>query len=460
MTHVRREVSFAPDGDQTLIEYAKAVALMLKRDGNPKDQTSWAYQAAIHGTTGTPPQPLWNECQHGSWYFLPWHRMYVYYFEQLLRAAVIATGGSAEWTLPYWNYGRNGEFAALPPLFRKPTLPKGDLNPLYVAQRNPRINAGERMPKRITSADAALARPNFTGRSAFGGAKTPPGHFWTEPGMLELTPHNDVHNAVGGWMSSTATAARDPIFWLHHANIDRIWVVWNGLGRVNPNDEAWTKQKYEFFDVSGKLVSKTCAQIVKTVDDLDYTYDKLAPAEISAHPAAEELEPEIVGASESPLRLTGRPARIPVPIDSRATSALALGAGAPRHIYLHVEDIEGERNPGTIYGIYINLPKEASAAQEEAHYVGNVSFFGIERARDPRGDEHSHGLRVTLDITERVRELAARGEWDEDQLHVSFRPFGLVPVDSPPEAAAAGVRSPDAVDEPPVSVGRVSLSYG
>jgi tyrosinase len=460
MTYVRREVSFAPDGDQTLSDYARAVALMRKRDSDPKDPTSWAYQAAIHGTASKPAQTLWNECQRGSWYFLAWHRMYVYYFEQIARAAVVATGGPADWALPYWNYGRNGEYAAMPPAFRKPTLPNGEPNPLYVEQRNPRINAGERMPERAISATEALARPSFSGRNEFGGGPAPPGRFGGEPGKLELMPHNDVHNAIGGWMSAIESAALDPIFWLHHANIDRLWAVWNGMGRVNPDDEAWTMQTYRFFDVNGSLMSKTCGEVGKTVDDLDYTYDQLAPETGDARPAAAEPAPEIVGASESPLRLIGRPARIPIPIDSRARSAFD-GEVTPRHIYLHVQDIEGERNPSTIYGVYINLPKNATFAQEESHYVGNVSFFGINRAPAERDEEHSHGLRVTIDITERLHALAARGEWDEDQLHVSFRPLGLVPLDAPPEAAAAGMRStgPEATDESPVSIGRVTLSY-
>ena len=30
---------------------------------------------------------------------MPWHRMYVYYFEQVVRAYVIANGGPANWAL-------------------------------------------------------------------------------------------------------------------------------------------------------------------------------------------------------------------------------------------------------------------------------------------------------------------------------------------------------------------------
>jgi tyrosinase len=37
--------------------------------------------------------------------------------------------------------------------------------------------------------------------------------------------HNLVHEAVGGTMNSSSSPA-DPLFWLHHANIDRLWAVW------------------------------------------------------------------------------------------------------------------------------------------------------------------------------------------------------------------------------------------
>ena len=48
-------------------------------------------------------------------------------------------------------------------------------------------------------------------------------------GELESTPHNWVHVDLAGLMESPATAGQDPIFWLHHANIDRLWEVWLSL---------------------------------------------------------------------------------------------------------------------------------------------------------------------------------------------------------------------------------------
>ena len=56
-----------------------------------------------------------------------------------------------------------------------------------------------------------------------------------------MQPHNVVHSALGGLMGDPDTAAQDPIFWLHHANVDRLWNHWiqQGGGRADPSDAAW-----------------------------------------------------------------------------------------------------------------------------------------------------------------------------------------------------------------------------
>jgi tyrosinase len=212
--------------------YADAVAAMQGRPGGTV--TSWAYQAAMHGSTALPAQPLWNGCQHGAWFFVSWHRLYVYYFEKIVRAAVIQTGGPNDWALPYWNYGLNGINAAMPEAFRSPTRRDGTPNPLYVAARDPGINAGNAMPPQVTTAANALSRPQFVGATQFGGGIGGPAQFFGASGALELLPHNAVHGVIGGaggWMGNVMRAAQDPIFWLHHSNIDRLWAVWRTATR-------------------------------------------------------------------------------------------------------------------------------------------------------------------------------------------------------------------------------------
>ena len=176
-------------------------------------------------------------------------------------------------------------------------------------------------------------------------------------------------------------------------------------------------------------------------------------------PEPPEGEPELVGASDTPVRLVGGPATVALQIDPQAHEAAlaAIGATAPQRILLSVEDIEAERNPGTVYGIYVNLPADASAEVAESHHAGNLSFFGVERARNPRGDEHAHSLRVTQDITELTQSLAALGEWDGGHVEVTFRPLGLIPHDQPELTHAL----PDQVTDtdPPATIGRVAIFY-
>jgi tyrosinase len=465
---VRKDIWTLAPNDPIVTSYAKAVAAMRKR--KPSDPTSWTYQAAIHGTQASSPPPLANQCEHKSWYFVAWHRMYLYYFEQIVRAAVVETGGPADWALPYWNYGLDGRNATLPVPFRDQA--HGGLAPLHLA-RNPGLNDGTaQIAPKVTSAAIALARTQFIGIAEFGGDARKPPQFAGATGKLEATPHNDMHNAIGGLMQSTLTAAQDPIFWLHHANIDRLWSAWigQGGGRANPGTADWTGKTFTFFDENGKKVSKRCDQVLDTIRDLNYTYLP-SPSPKKAKPPAPqleaalagsntpELEPELVGASEQPVRLAGSAAQVAVPIEQRAVRGLLAGADAePRRVYLNIEDIEAEANPGTIYGVYVNLPEDAEPDVEDAHYVGNVSFFGIERSNEPRGDEHAHGLRVAMEITDLVRDLRASGRWDDQQLQVTFKPIHLIQLEEPDEAVAALKAAAPA--DPPVSIGRVSVFYG
>jgi tyrosinase len=467
---IRREVRSLTPADGILDAYSEAIRVMQERPN--ENPTSWFYQAAMHGSEEEPTQALWNQCKHGSWYFVAWHRMYLYHFEQIVREAVREVGGPADWALPYWNYGLNGVNASLPDAFRKPTNDDGSTNYLFVEERAPGINGGAILPKTATSPTVALSRPDFVGVAEFGGGVAPPNEqFWEQKGRLEETPHNVIHGLVGGgtgWMRNPDEAAKDPIFWLHHSNIDRIWALWNAHGHVNPNDPKWTEQAFEFFDAGGNQVAMTCAEVVDTIKDLDYTYDPSpagAPAEPPPTPAPlpPEMpsptpeEPKVVGAAPETVTLTGETAAIPVEVDERAKEEVeeASRNSDPRRLYLNIEDIEGEVDPGSVYGVYVNLPKDADAEKREAHHVTNVSFFGIERARNPRDDDHSHGLRVSVDVGHILSAVSESDRWDGKPIDVTFYPLTLTPGEGQSDEYLKAER---AEEHPPVHIGRVSLS--
>jgi tyrosinase len=147
----------AQSNDQTLDWYERAITVMKQRPVT--DPTSWRYQAAIHeyNRAGDPlarpsdtlparaeQRKYWNQCQHGSWYFLPWHRMYLHHFETMVGAAVETLGGPSDWGLPYWNYSDASDPNArlLPTAFRTPTKSDRSVNALYVATRTPASNSG------------------------------------------------------------------------------------------------------------------------------------------------------------------------------------------------------------------------------------------------------------------------------------------------------------------------------
>jgi len=81
-----------------------------------------------------------------------------------------------------------------------------------------------------------------------------------------------VHVFVGNGqgMGSIPWAANDPIFWMHHCNIDRIWTSWNATGHVNPTTAAWLGKVFVFAGPDGKGVK----EVVK-----DYTNTQKAPWE-------------------------------------------------------------------------------------------------------------------------------------------------------------------------------------
>jgi tyrosinase len=355
-------------------------------------------------------------------------------------------------------------------------LPDGTENPLFVKKRNRfpglDMNAGDPLPdgrdggpsittSRFAMQDTVFTYPPSAGvPGGFGGPQTGWHHLDEDgirtAGSLEATPHGDVHSTVGGvggLMSSFSTAARDPIFWLHHSNIDRLWAVWlTQADRANPTDPSWLKMTFHFHDADGQDVTHE-PRDVSDLDELGYTYSDLSlpagPMEAPGMPAESPPDhpAELVGATGTPVVLAGTQETVRFGISQPAGPLAATGDGTPSRVYLNVEDIRAEQNPGLSYAVYANAPDDDDDPTNDAYYVGNISFFGIERAQEP--DDEDGGLRHVFDITGLVTRLRDSGRWNAEELTVTFAPVG-----PPPAARPAG-----APDTPPVTVGRVSLFY-
>jgi tyrosinase len=150
--------------------------------------------------------------QHGTERFLPWHRVFLLLLENALRTV------HPEVTIPYWDWTKASEqtfpawLTSVLPTVQMPT----PMPPITVT-RSPGLPAW--LATIASSTPSVMALGTF---SAF------------TSGLEGI--HGLVHGWVGGTMSWIATAPTDPIFWMHHANIDRLWSVWQAAhAGLNPN---------------------------------------------------------------------------------------------------------------------------------------------------------------------------------------------------------------------------------
>jgi tyrosinase len=369
--------------------------------------------------------------------------MYLYYFERILRRAA----GDPTLTLPYWDYSQATN-RQLPLPFRQPATAA---NPLYIRDRDPDINAGQPLQDNEVEARQALSRlpffvqPDRTGQNgleSFGGAAIAlPAHLGTFVGQLEDQPHNVIHITLGGFMSDPNCAARDPIFYLHHANIDRLWEVWlrQGGGRVNPTtNDVWLTTPFTFFDENGARVTITGQQILTTAT-LGYRYDDVgspppAPQAVAAPPAARDEAREVSQALATIERLAvlsdtglqavdfgpqGGALQVRLSEDGGALLSAAATGESPPRLSLVLADVQLV-SPGAYFAVYLNLPPGTAPDAMSIYYVGNLALFGAAQ----HAQHAAHGMpgrEFMFDVTDTVRALQAQGEWRDEFTLTFFR---------------------------------------
>lgn len=189
-----------------------------------------------------PPGPSWG---HMAAAFGPWHRVLLHHFEAELRQI------DSTVTLPYWDWTTDHGPAS--PIWN-PDFLGGDGGRSGVVPNGPFCKAHGNWPLRVLD-DPKQDEPFLT--RSMGRDPTAPSLPTTamvhaamtatpydsapwEDMMrdqnnqsqwkgfriqLEITLHNLVHRWVGGTMLAMASP-NDPVFWMHHANIDRLWSDW------------------------------------------------------------------------------------------------------------------------------------------------------------------------------------------------------------------------------------------
>lgn len=363
---MRRNLGGMAASDPILVAYRKAIkAMKALPTANP---LSWDYQAAIHGTTLSGSHIAWNTCEHGTHFFWSWHRMYLYWFERIIRKM----SGDSSWALPFWDYHSPSQ-RTLPPPFRVSG------SELFTANRGPGWNAG------TASFPAAHVDPSA------GMAMVP---YFSAQSSIESNPHNNVHVDIGGWMGSVPTAAQDPVFYTHHSNIDRLWNLWlaQGGGRHDPlSDSAWKTNSYTFFNESGTAVHMTACDILRCAEQLNYTYEG-EPTQVKEYclklipfPIPILILQVLIHWPGPPVELTEKEVSIPIDIAQIRERIPALLQSKNETLVVELDEVVAEREPGVVWEVYLGLPPNTAANNESPNFLGTVSLF----SKGVRS--HSHG---------------------------------------------------------------------
>lgn len=185
--------------------------------------------------------------------FLPWHRAYLLDLERELQRKDKAV------TLPFWRFDRpapnvfHPEFMGRPTQANNGTLTFAASNLLSQWQsdgppgisrrfRFAPLTSGANVSNQATTLALGGPRPNafFDNGGSFGegdlqGFRT-----------MEGDPHGFAHTSFLGVIADPGTAPRDPLFFLLHCNVDRLWALWQ---RTNDRFDG-TKARTYFFQGS------------------------------------------------------------------------------------------------------------------------------------------------------------------------------------------------------------------
>jgi tyrosinase len=458
-THTRPD-AWTSEGQAMLKIYANAAHKMMHTiaEGDP---ASWLFQWYTHSVgydrqtqtadavkaaelqrvypSGGPQHDLaeemWNTCRAhfhriDQPFFLPWHRMYVYFFERIVRKV----SGEPSFALPYWDYSAPDatKHGIIPPEFRKSSDPV--FKALYRANRNrptpgfpnPNVNNGEPIDK-FKAGDLALTALK---QGAYLPAFPLEGFNLAIDGHLHGNVHVDTGDRTN--MGDVPWAARDPIFWLHHCNIDRLWTSWNKSGGLNPTG-TWLTQEFVFADENGQRVSAKVDDF-KDVGILKYDYDRLEGAPPVFKVFTGNLT-DITGRSavayslKTPVALGPRPVRAVLqPLAAAQGKTFTSHAAtliAAHRVYLVIRGRQTNAAPGVSYNVYLNPPDDIVTSAPSPHFAGRVNFFDAGHGAPdgtPAGPSDDF---ISFDVTEVIRDLMAKGGLSETPT------VAIVPVGSP-----------------------------
>ena len=452
---VRRCVNDMKLDDPDLETYRDFVGIMRAKPQT--DRVSWLGFANQHGDEND-----FKYCPHGDWYFLPWHRGFVEMYEK----AAAALTKNPKFAMPYWDWTT---LRLMPAAFTDKQY-KGADNPLYVPGRGDDPSMVRNVLTGANALTDALVGPDVIKKiyketvfEAFGTSRSvdrsvnPPlvqnnlDPKWVpmgggNQGILERTPHNNVHNNIGAFMPNS-NSPRDPIFMMHHGNIDRIWAYWTALGRKNSPDPLWLNMPFtnNYISPTGKFYTKIVRNLQST-EALGYIYDNMPkPDKKIADPVrtknmqalfnpASPGKPKRIKKTNTVAATTTKHLNVPFELEPATLKDVikppVLQAQAPREVVAIISDIKIGDNVRAIR-VFVNRETVTQDVPDtDPNFVTTISFL----AHNKGGAHAQHkSLPSTIvDLTETLQNLSKTKDVSSDNISVQ-----LLPVPAPGVAMSA-----------------------
>lgn len=165
---------------------------------------------------------------HGRQGFYPWHRAYLLDLERALQAIDPSVA------LPYWRFDQPAADLFTAGYLGAPA-PGGWVN---LAPSNPLAawTTEQGVGIRRTMRFAPSSKAGVISETATLATAATYQPFW-DP--TEIDPHGAAHMSFAGDLSDPGTAPRDPLFFLLHCNVDRLWAKWQVRNRrFNPTNQS------------------------------------------------------------------------------------------------------------------------------------------------------------------------------------------------------------------------------
>jgi hypothetical protein len=473
-----RRMNLSDPANATNVKYFEdGVAAMIALP--PEDTRNWYRFAMIHLV----------DCPHGNWWFLPWHRGYIGWLEAIIRELT----GAKDFALPYWDWTAlprlpesfvSGKlnpanfpiagFMDFKAKFEKPfndyfnalnaaqlaqlklrnymtpdsvwaSIEHAASNPMFPSIFSDIANVRALNPPNspIFSATTARAVALATILDAMGprqfldfsSGKSAAHQLRAVQGVLESQPHNNVHGEVGGGSAtslgfmSAFLSPVDPIFFMHHTNLDRLWDVWTrkqqALGQqavdlmtgtaadypifpIGPDLDLWNNEPFLFFvGADGKFVAQTTSGGYTSTSFFDYDYQP-ASGEVVV-PTAPAPRNALAGQSFA-AAMESRVASLAQPSNAttKMPGAVLQAAGQANGVRV-VAEITAEYPPNTEdtqLVVLVNVPPGTRNVQlGDPSYAGTYRPFGTHQHAGMADQPSTVTFRVGL--TDSLQRLAA-----------------------------------------------------